>query len=101
MSTTPLMNFSNSYDSKPSNTIECLQMFLENKNTSYDHIQPLLAEYPSSSYRINSSENSNNPHWSSSRYSSRVTSDTNMHNNQAFTCNDAEQLLTFVQNLRN
>ncbi len=101
MSTTPLMNFSNSYDSKPSNTIECLQMFLENKNTSYDHIQPLLAEYPSSSYRIHSSENSNNPHWSSSRYSSRVTSDTNMHNNQVFTCNDAEQLLTFVQNLRN
>jgi len=101
MSTTPLMNFSDSYDSKPSNTIERLQMFLENTNSSHDLRQPSFIDNSSSFYRMHSSQNSNNPHWSSSRYSSRVTSDAIMHNNQSFTCNDAEQLLTFVQHLRN
>jgi hypothetical protein len=98
MSTRPLMDFSSSYDSKPSNTIERLQMFLENTNTSYEHLQPLMNDYSSSSYGIHSSQNNNNnSHWSSSRYSSRGTSD----NNQNFTCNDAEQLLTFIQRLHN
>jgi hypothetical protein len=95
MSTTPSMNFTNSCDLKPSDTIERLQMFLENKTTtSYERRQ-------SSSYMMNSRENSNDPQWSSSRYSSRVASDTNIQNNQTFTYNDAEQLLTYVQHLRN
>ncbi len=85
MSAKPLMNYSNSYDSKPSNTIERLQTFLETTNPSYDRQR---------NYPMNSSENSN---WSSSRYPSNIT----MQNNQTFTCNDAEQLLTFVQRLRN
>jgi hypothetical protein len=94
MSTTPVMNFSNSNDSKPSNTIERLQMFLQNgTNTSYD--------YSSSSYAMNQPQNNNNSHWPSSRYSSGATSDANMQNNQSFTYNDAEQLLTYVQHLRN
>jgi len=91
MSATPLMNYSNSYDLKPSNTIERLQTFLENTNSSYDRRRN---DYSSTSYQMNSSENSN---WPSSRY----PSDTTMENNQTFTCNDAEQLLTFVQRLRN
>ncbi len=91
MSATPLMNYSNSYDLKPSNTIERLQTFLENTNSSYDRRRN---DYSSTPYQMNSSENSN---WPSSRY----PSDTTMENNQTFTCNDAEQLLTFVQRLRN
>ena len=75
MSTTPLLhNYSNSYDRKPSDTIERLQTFLENPK---------------------SSENSNHYQWSSSRYTSRSTSD-----NQTFTRNDAEQLLNYVQRFR-
>ena len=96
MSTTPGINFSNSYDSKPSNTFERLQMFLQNgTNTSYD--------YSSSSYttmnQLQNNNNNNNSQWSSTRYSSGT--DTNMQNNRTFTYNDAEQLLTFVQHLRN
>jgi len=98
----PLMSFTNSYNLKPSNTIEQLQMILENRNTSYDYRQSSINDYSSSSYRMDSSENINNPHWSSSGYSSRGTSArTNMQNNQTFTCNDAEQLLSFVQHLHN
>jgi hypothetical protein len=102
MSTTPSMNFTNPCDLKPSNTIERLQMFLQNKTTTpYERRQSSINDYPSSSYTMNSCENSNDPQWSSSRYSSRVASDTNMPNNQTFTYNDAEQLLTYVQHLRN
>ncbi len=101
MSTSPLMNFSNSYDSKPSNTIERLQMFLENSNTSYDYRESSIHDYSSSPYSMHSSENINNHPWSSARYSSGETADRNRSNNQPFTCNDAEQLLTFVQHLRN
>lgn len=86
MSTAPLINFSNSHNLKPSNTIEQLQMFLENPNNCFNHRQ-------SSSYGMYSLENSNNAQWSSSN--------TSMHTNQTFTCNDAEQLLSFVRNLRN
>lgn len=101
MSTSPLVNYSNSYDSKPSDTIERLQMFIQNPNNSYEHRQSIGNDYPSSSNRIYSSDNSNNPQWSSLIYPSQVPSDTSMRNNQTFTCNDAEQLLSFVQHLRN
>lgn len=71
MSTTPAMEFSNSYDSKPSHTIERLQMFLQNRTTtSYENKQSSLHDYSSSPFGLDPPRNSNNPSWSSSRYSS-------------------------------
>ncbi|CAF3881192.1 unnamed protein product [Rotaria sordida] len=68
MSTTPAINFSYSYDSKPSNTIERLQMILQNRSTtSYEHEQTSINDYSSSSYAMNPSQNSNKPPWSSTR----------------------------------
>ena len=58
MSAKPLMNYSNSYESKPSNTFERLQSLLEISNPLFDHQQ----------YQINSSSSSENSNWSSSRY---------------------------------
>ncbi len=72
MSTIPAMSFSSSYDSKPSNTFERLQMFLQNRTTiSYENRQSSGNDYSSSSYSLNPSQNSDNSNWSSSsRYSS-------------------------------
>ena len=78
MTTDPYVNFSNTYDTKPSATFERLQMLLEDKHHSEN------------SYRRNSLENSNTHLWSSTRQTSDKT----------FTCNDAEQLLSYVQHLR-
>ena len=74
---TPLMNYSNNYELKPSETIERSQTFSNNPNSS------------------SSSENSNHYQWSSSGYPSRTTS-----NHQSFTRHDAEQLLDFVHRYR-
>ncbi|CAF4147842.1 unnamed protein product [Rotaria sp. Silwood2] len=68
MSTTPAMNFSYSFDSKPSHTIERLQMILQNRTiTSYEHEQTSISDYSSSSYAMNPPQNSNKSSWSSSR----------------------------------
>ena len=103
MSATPLTNFSNSYDSKPSRTIERLQMFLQNRTTmSHEHEQQSTTnDYSSTSYRINQSPNSKNSQWSSSNHSSRVTTDTQNQNNSRFTNNDAEKLLAYIEHFRN
>jgi hypothetical protein len=96
MSTASTTSFSSAYDIKPSNTIERLQMFLQNKTTvPYAHGQMSTTDYSSSSYAMNQPMNNHNSQWSP------ATSDTIMQNTQTFTYNDAEQLLTFVQRSRN
>ncbi|CAM4853860.1 unnamed protein product [Rotaria socialis] len=70
MSARPIVDFSTSYDTKPSSTIERLQMFLQNQNRpSYEHEQPSIRDYSSSSSVINPPQNSNDSSWPSSRYS--------------------------------
>ncbi|CAF3817732.1 unnamed protein product [Rotaria magnacalcarata] len=71
MSARPIVDFSTSYDTKPSNTIERLQMFLQNQNRpSHEHEQPSIRVYSSSSSSvINPPQNSNDASWPSSRYS--------------------------------
>ncbi|UJR13818.1 hypothetical protein I4U23_000829 [Adineta vaga] len=86
MSTIP--GFPNLSDSKPSETIEQLQMFLQHRTNTRNDLQS------SSSYTINSHQDRNNTQWPSSRYSSNT-------DNQTFSYNDAEQLLTLVQRFRN
>jgi hypothetical protein len=83
---------SNYLDTKPSHTIERLQILLQNKTT--DSLEQLQTDSKYSS----SSTTTDNSHWSSSG----TTPDTNMqNNNQTFSYNDAEQLLMMVQRLRN
>ena len=61
MSTTPCMNFLNSYDSKASNTNQGLQMFLQNGvNTLYDFGQSSTNGYSLSSYTMNQLQTNNN-----------------------------------------
>ncbi|CAF1244746.1 unnamed protein product [Adineta steineri] len=100
MSTNPIMNFNNSFDPKPSTTIERLQMLLQDRTkTSHESRQSTRIDYSSSSsYMMNSQQDNNNSQWSSSQYSSSATTNTNP---QTFSYNDAEQLLSIVQNLRN
>lgn len=70
MSARPIVDFSDSYDPKPSDTIERLQMFLQNRNiTSYEDEKAKINDYSSSSRTKAPSQNSNNSRWSSSRYS--------------------------------
>ncbi len=89
------LNYSNCLDSKPSNTIERLQMLLQTKAS--DSLNEPIQYSPSSIHHDNS-------HWTSSSYISKTKSDTimqNNNNNQTFTYNDTEKLLTMVQRLRN
>ncbi len=92
------INYSNCFDSKPSHTIEQLQMLLQNKTSeSFEQFQIDYSVNETVKYSL-SSINHDNSHWSSSK----IKSDTNVqNNNQTFTYNDSEKLLTMVQQLRN
>ncbi|CAF4561458.1 unnamed protein product, partial [Rotaria sp. Silwood1] len=95
-------NYSNSYDPKESNTIKCLQKFLENEtNESYIQQQMDYSLNEKANYS-SSTMNNDNSQWSSSKTKSdRIVQNNNNNNNQKFTCSDAEKLLTMVQRLRN
>ncbi|CAF2338579.1 unnamed protein product [Rotaria sp. Silwood2] len=95
-------NYSNSYNSKESNTIKCLQKFLENK-TNDSFIQQQMDYSINEKVKYSSSTtNNDNSHWSSTKTKSdTIVQNNNNNNNQKFTYSDAEKLLTMVQRLRN
>lgn len=92
------IHYSNRYDSKVSNTFERLQLII--KNNTNDSNEPSEKDYSSSP--PSSSTSHDNSHWSSSLYSSKMKSDTNMQTTkQTLTYNDTEKLLSMVRRLRN
>ena len=104
MSAASLTNSSDSYDLKPSCTIERLQMFLRDRATmSHEHKQQSTNDDSSTSYQINQCQNSKNSQSSSPSHSSRTVeaSDSQNQNNPKFTTNDAEKLLAFIGHFRN
>ncbi|CAF1260744.1 unnamed protein product [Adineta steineri] len=88
-------NYSNGFDSKPSKTIENLQLLLQNKtNESY----PSLSTNNDTAYWSSTASSPS----SSSSHSSKTKSDTITQNNpRTFTHNDSEKVLSMIQRSRN